>query len=80
MIASSRNGWQGADTCQSLKLTTSLSWNCVLLSIASYITNEPRPTNGRPENTPEIPDQPIINHVGTILFGTIVAHGESACK
>jgi hypothetical protein len=32
-------------------------------SIASYIADEPRPTDGRPENKPKIPDRPIINNI-----------------
>lgn len=34
-----------------------------LWSIVSYIANDPRPTNGRPENPSQIPVQPIIRNV-----------------
>jgi hypothetical protein len=31
--------------------------------VASNVADEPRPTNGQPENRPQISDQPIINNV-----------------
>jgi hypothetical protein len=48
--------------CQNATLKT--AWRVSAAAIASYIANEPRPTNARPENKPEIPDQPIIINVG----------------